>query len=269
MDTSISESITDAAENIRSSVETFTDEVEGELEKVSCCGVYLTRRVTLSIVGILVVTAISIGVALGVTLSQSPSSSSSSLSGTTTAAIEDNIELSVFTQLEHGYWSFGDIIESTIGKEIYDNITQHAHETLLWLANDDPSNIDAATTPKDQIIQRYIVADLYFSTNGTKWSDQFHFLSEKDVCDWNDGTSLGVFCNEEGKVSNILLHDCNLVGSIPRDIGLLSRMESFNVSKNDLRGTIPVSFAMMSGLKRIDMSEWKQLITIIITIIVE
>jgi len=244
MDAGISESITDAAENIRSSVETFTDELEGSLEKISWCGVYLTRRVTLSIIGILVVTAISIGVALGVTLSPSLPS------GTT--KVEDNIDLNVFKNLDHNYWTFGDVIESSIGKEIYDNAT-HEHETLLWLANNDPSNLHAATSPNNQILQRYVVANLYFSTNGTKWTDQLNFLSGLSVCGWNNGTN-GVFCNDEGKVSNILLHDCNLVGSMPRDIGLLSRMENFNVSKNLLHGTIPVSFAMMSGLKRMDMS---------------
>ncbi|KAG7338075.1 RHS repeat-associated core domain containing protein [Nitzschia inconspicua] len=35
-----------SSRNLRSSVETFTDEVEGELEKYSICGVHLTRKVT-------------------------------------------------------------------------------------------------------------------------------------------------------------------------------------------------------------------------------
>ena len=46
-----------SSRNLRSSVETFTDEVEGELEKYSICGVYLTRKVTAPICAGLVLLA--------------------------------------------------------------------------------------------------------------------------------------------------------------------------------------------------------------------
>jgi len=259
MDAYLSESMTDTAGNISSSVGAFTDEIEGELEKISIFGVNLTRKVTISIVTIFTVIAISTGVALSVTLS-SPSSSSSSSSTTVTSTststltttVNDNIDNSVFERLDHNYWSFGEALESTIGKEIYDNST-HEHEALTWLATDDTLKLDV-TTPLDVLLQRYILADFYFATNGTTWTDQFHFLSGKDECDWNDGKSSGVFCNDEGRVSNILLQDCNLVGTVPHEIGLLSHMEILNLTKNGLHGNIPISLGMMSGLKRIDMS---------------
>ena len=255
MDAYLSESMTDTAGNFSSSVGAFTDEIEGELEKISIFGVNLTRRVTISIVTIFTVVAITTGVALGVTLSSSSSSTTMASTSTITTTVDDDIDNSVFEKLDHNYWFFGEALESTIGPDIYDNTT-HEHEALIWLAANDTLKLDV-TTPLDVLLQRHILANFYFATNGTTWTDQFNFLSGKDVCDWNDGKASGVFCNDEGRVSNILLQDCNLVGTVPHDIGLLSHMEIFNLTKNVLHGDIPISLGMMSGLKRIDISECK------------
>ena len=75
------------------------------------------------------------------------------------------------------------------------------------------------------------------------------------MCEWNDKI-LGVFCNDDNQVSKILLPESNLNGTIPHDIGLLSHMETLNLTKNSLNGSIPVSIGIMSSLTSIDMSKF-------------
>ena len=295
------------------SVAGFTDEIEGELEKVSVYGVHFTRKVVLLIVGAFAVIAISIGVSLGVTLA-SPSSTTTAIDTTgnidttivatgapttadffdtenaptthspttanggmnprpTVAAVVDTDTAATDTDTDtdtigniddtnsgaskeraHEYWSFGEALDSIIGQEIYDETTRE-HETLVWISDTDPLKLDPKTTPIDDILQRYIIANFYFATNGTTWPNQFNFLSKDDVCDWNDST-FGVFCNDDGRIISILMQDCALSGTIPQDIGLLSHMEIFNITNNDIQGDIPMSLGTISGLTHVDMSEY-------------
>ena len=224
----------------RDSVSTFTDELEGELEKISVFGVHMTRRVVLSIIGIFVLSAAAIGVSLG-------GGSSNTRGG---------VNQSAFGK-DHRYWTVGEVIESSVGKSIYDNTTNR-HTALLWLADEDPMRLDE-TAPLQELLQRFLLAYFYYATNGDSWTNQYHFLSKKSVCDWNDKTS-GVFCNDKKQVSSILLPEANLVGSMPHDIGLLSNMEIMNVTKNGMSGTIPLSFGIMSSLTSLDMSTYTKYI---------
>lgn len=226
MDANVEEPIRSRKTNLSG----FRDEIEGELEKISICGVYMTRKITLSILGLFVVTCVIIGVSVGVT--------------------SDGGNKKAFRP-QHRFWSLGETIEASVGKDIYDNSTDE-YAALAWLADSDPKHLDA-NSPIDEILQRFVLANLYISTNGDEWANQLHFFSKKSVCDWNDKTS-GVFCNSDQQVSKLLLPESKLNGTIPHDIGLLSSMEIIDLSKNDLRGSIPISIGIMSSLRSIDMS---------------
>ena len=217
----------------KNSLSAFTDEIEGELEKISICGVHMTRKVTLSILGVFSITCIIFGVSLGVDFSSG------------------GVDGIPFRE-DHRFWTLGEMIEASAGKSIYDNTT-HEHDALVWLAYSDPKPLDA-TAHIDEIIERFVLANFYFSTGGDGWNQQSNFLSKKSVCEWNDKTS-GVFCNDNKQVSKILLPENNLNGTIPHDIGLLSHMEILNLTKNTLSGSIPVSIGIMSSLKSIDLSK--------------
>jgi hypothetical protein len=51
---------------------------------------------------------------------------------------------------------------------------------------------------------------LYYSLGGTSWAAQYNFLSEDDVCEWNDsqdengGTHNGIFCTN-GEITELSL----------------------------------------------------------------
>ena len=127
-------------------------------------------------------------------------------------------------------------------------------EALQWITNRDEMQM----LPCDfKSIQRYTMAELYFSMNGSGWDKQKKWLSESSVCEWEK-----VICNDDGDVilldlgasillltfinfqvltSMLLADDNNMSGSIPSSISTLSSLESINFSRNRLTGTLPIT----------------------------
>ena len=123
-------------------------------------------------------------------------------------------------------------------------------EALQWITNRDEMQM----LPCDfKSIQRYTMAELYFSMNGSGWDKQKKWLSESSVCEWEK-----VICNDDGDVilldlgasillltfinfqvltSMLLADDNNMSGSIPSSISTLSSLESINFSRNIIQYT--------------------------------
>lgn len=96
-------------------------------------------------------------------------------------------------------------------------------KALHWLADEDAAELDvpASSSYEDtvELMQRFILAVFYYSTNGESWTSQLKFLSDYDVCYWNesieptaeakadqfDGWFSGVQCNEEGDVNYLFI----------------------------------------------------------------
>ena len=74
---------------------------------------------------------------------------------------------------------------------------------LMWLADEDTAMVDLDTSTQREIQERFAVSALFFATMGEEWDDTLNFLSEQSVCNWNDGQSLGVFCDESGTVTSL------------------------------------------------------------------
>jgi hypothetical protein len=72
-------------------------------------------------------------------------------------------------------------------------------QALRWLANEDTAVLDLDSTPTVILVQRYVLAVLYFATSGEAWRDEGNFLSASSVCMWNNGER-GVFCNGDDLV---------------------------------------------------------------------
>jgi hypothetical protein len=70
---------------------------------------------------------------------------------------------------------------------------------LLWLANNDNMVLDLDSAPTVILVERYVLALLYFATNGEGWKDQRDFLSVSSVCQWNFRGN-GALCNEDDLV---------------------------------------------------------------------
>lgn len=140
---------------------------------------------------------------------------------------------------------------------------------LDWMASIDLKT-DIFDMPVELLVERYVVAVLYFSTEGAqKWTESLSFLSSNNVCDWNNehstrkvivgsgvsaqdisnvteesaGYSLvkkGVFCrNGSSFVTNIQIPDNSLNGRLPWELSLLEQLTIKDFDTNELYGIIP------------------------------
>jgi hypothetical protein len=94
------------------------------------------------------------------------------------------------------------------------------NKAVNWLAN----NINFNKFSDKRKIQRYTLGVLYYSTNGTNWSNNNGWLTDKNECNWWNGAD-GLFCDENGAIFELDLYDGsgnNLVGTIPMELTLLS-----------------------------------------------
>ena len=74
---------------------------------------------------------------------------------------------------------------------------------------------------------------LYNSTNGPKWRHSDGWLTDKSVSDW-----YGVMV-EDGRVTVLDLYSNQLSGSIPPEIGNLTKLKGLYLHNNQLNGSIP------------------------------
>jgi hypothetical protein len=95
------------------------------------------------------------------------------------------------------------------------------YKSLRWLSNN--ANLDEYSDV--QKIQRYILAVLYYSTNGDGWLRRDGWLSDEDECSWFVTSSV-VYCQTDltsNRVATLDLSVNNLVGTLPAlELALLS-----------------------------------------------
>jgi len=91
------------------------------------------------------------------------------------------------------------------------------YQAACWMIYDDPYHV---TVADNSLVQRYILAVLFFSTNGWDWYWKLSFLSPVSECNWNrywpmryetdlEYQLFGVECNENGNVAKIRLSKSN------------------------------------------------------------
>ena len=102
-----------------------------------------------------------------------------------------------------------------------------------------------------RFVTRYALAVLYYATSGeTTWINQFNFLQpNEDVCIWNylsptrNAGMEGVICDDDQVITGIWFANNGLKGTIPKEIGSLSTLETIGIIGNpQLTGSIPETF---------------------------
>lgn len=88
---------------------------------------------------------------------------------------------------------------------------------------------------------------LYNGTTGASWTDSTNWLFSDDVCSW-----YGVTC-KTGTVSELILNNNNLNGSIPVEIGDLINLEFLGMYGNQLSGGIPLEIGSLANLIILDL----------------
>lgn len=93
------------------------------------------------------------------------------------------------------------------------------NSALNWLAG----NTNLGTYTNEKKIQRFVLATLYYSTNGDAWHNNTGWLTDLDECTgWSNNAYDEPFCSSDGAVLELAILENNLNGKIPEDIGLLS-----------------------------------------------
>jgi Leucine-rich repeat (LRR) protein len=223
----------------------FTDDIEGELEKRKCCGVYLTRKVTVPAL-ICIAVSLIIGISVGVTGG-----------GKASKLVESS--LGVKEPKDPRYEEFLLKVEPLVGHLITEEGTPQNY-AFNWLVYDDPAKLDPAKTPLDSIIQRYALASFYKALGGSTWENSVGFMSEEDVCKWNaviDGEQYGVSCFDGSTVSKLVFPGNKMNGTLPLDVGLLSGLETLVLKENDIEGWIPHSLGLLTSLITLDLADNK------------
>ncbi len=90
---------------------------------------------------------------------------------------------------------------------------------------------------------RAILVTLYNATDGPNWTDNTHWLSDRNLIEWD-----GVVIDERGRVTRLRLGVNELSGEIPAELGRLTNLERLELIDNDLISTIPPELGNLSNL---------------------
>ena len=72
-----------------------------------------------------------------------------------------------------------------------------------------------------ELLQRYALATLFYSTNGVGWASSTAWLSSDSECSWSTTAASGSMCNSDGILVELSLQNNNLNGELPGEIILL------------------------------------------------
>ena len=101
------------------------------------------------------------------------------------------------------------------------------------------------TPPTD----REILKALYDATDGPNWKDNSGWLTEAPLREWH-----GVRTDPDGRVIDLNLFNNGLWGTLPSEIGSLSRLASLDLRVNELRGPIPPELGNLAELRSLRLS---------------
>jgi hypothetical protein len=163
----------------------------------------------------------------------------------------------------------------------YFDMTDPVHQkTTDWITNIDTYKFEESTS-EGRMLQRYILAYLYFATtqnnktwlscninekneecdfakivslNGTTPVEGFvkaySWLSSRTECEWG-----GLSCNDRSDLTDIDLTGQQIDSTLPSEIALLSTMTSLRLASNYFHGSLPTEIGSMYRLRYLSLPE--------------
>jgi len=90
---------------------------------------------------------------------------------------------------------------------------------------------------------------LYNGTNGATWTNRTSWLATNAPCSW-----YGVACTS-GRVTQLILNNNNLLGTLPTQLGNLTNLTALNLASNQLSGNIPTELGNLVNLSSLYFQE--------------
>jgi len=138
-------------------------------------------------------------------------------------------------------------LKNSLGDEITEDINLPQGEALTWIMNEDRAIISDV-----ELIERYVIALVYFSLDGPYWLNKDRWLSKDPICDWN-GITCSLASDGIYHISKIELVSNDLQGKIPNEISKLSYLQELMLNGNYIEGSLPKSLSEISQLQKIDL----------------
>ena len=91
---------------------------------------------------------------------------------------------------------------------------------------------------------------LFTATGGSNWTNRTNWSSDTPIREWH-----GVTTDANGRVTRLHLHENNLQGPIPLELGNLTNLEELGLFGNGLTGQIPPELGNLGNLKELWVDE--------------
>ncbi|GAX11797.1 hypothetical protein FisN_7Lh180 [Fistulifera solaris] len=243
--------------------------------KKRACERFLKRNLVLILVGCILVTGVIIAI---VVVATAPMDDPSAVSGPEAIAASPNIPttsplLNFPTSRPSLRTPAGDPLNTVPPPETialldatlrtvtpdYDNLTlnqtSHYYQARQWMLFQDLLREDVIREGSFWVIQRYVLVLFYYSLNGDQWFDsdnETFLIRDTSECQW-----AGVSCSEDDEaVITLHMPFNNLTGTLPSELGHLSKLQWLNLTDNYITGTISTTvFDQMRSLYHVDLSK--------------
>jgi Leucine-rich repeat (LRR) protein len=119
------------------------------------------------------------------------------------------------------------------------------YEAYLWLVQDTER---APTAPEDyQLLQRFALANLYYSMRGPDWSRNDGWLSRASICEW-----FGAVCadNTMDYLVRLDLSNNSLQGKLTPELVFLTKLRRLDLSDNRIDGKLPKALSNITSIGR-------------------
>lgn len=122
---------------------------------------------------------------------------------------------------------------------------------LILLLTGCSKDNDDAPQEAVPVAQREVLIAIYKTTGGDNWITHENWCSDKPLSEWEH-----VEVNSAGEVTKLDLRENNLSGTIPPEIGSLTKLQYFTLHSNPLlKGSLPKEFYHLTDLEKFSNSQ--------------
>ena len=120
---------------------------------------------------------------------------------------------------------------------------------LTGVAQTQAQTLSCPHTSSDPPTDKDVLITLYCYTNGGGWKTKTKWLSNKNINQWWGVTTFN------SRVTKLYLNNNKLTGTMPTELGNLTRLKELRLERNDLSGTIPAELGELTKLEDLALNE--------------